>query len=164
MSFEPLRVLRLLTDAGVRFVVVGGMAGRLWGSPTVTGDIDICPSRDGENLDRLAGVLQSLDARLRGVDDDVPFLLDGGTLLAGDSFTFTTTAGDVDVIGTPEGTTGFEDLVHVAAEFELDGFSVLVADLGDLIRMKRAAGRPKDLIEVEVLEAVRNEVEAEGNG
>ena len=81
------------------------------------------------------------------------------TLAAGDSFTFVTAAGNVDVLGTPPGTDGYDDLEVTAVEVDLDGLSIRVADLDDLIRMKRAAGHPKDLIEVEVLEAVRDEVD-----
>lgn len=161
-AFEPLRVLTALNDAGVRYVVIGAYAGRILGSPTVTRDLDICHARDAANLDALAGVLRDFRARLRGVDDDVPFILDGRTLAAGDSFTFSTDAGDLDILATPAGTGGYDDLVRTAVETDLDGVSVLVADIDDLIRMKRAAGRPKDLVELEILGALRDELDARG--
>lgn len=157
MAFEPLRVLQDLTDGGVRFVVIGGIAATIHGSPTVTGDLDVCPERSLANLERLAAVLASLHARLRGAPEDVPFLLDGRTLLAGDSFTFVTDAGDVDVLGTPSGTGGYDDLRAGAEEVDLDGLVVPVTSIEDLMRMKRAAGRPKDRIELEVLGALRDE-------
>jgi hypothetical protein len=158
-SFDPLRLFRELNGEGVRYVVIGGFAANLLGSPTLTRDLDICPSRDRDNLDALATVLRTLHARLRGVDVDVPFRLEGGTLWAGDSFTFVTDAGDLDVLGTPAGTSGYEDLSRTAADTDLDGLLVKVAAIDDLIRMKRAAGRPKDLIEVEVLAALRDEID-----
>lgn len=74
-------------------------------------------------------------------------------------FTFTTRVGDVDILGMPAGVGGFAELAAVAVRFELDGLTVLVASNDDLIRMKRA-GRPMDLIEVEVLSAVRDELDA----
>jgi hypothetical protein len=65
------------------------------------------------------------------------------------------------VIGQPAGVKGLEELATNAVEFDLgDGLVVPVCALEDLIRMKRAAGRTKDRIELEVLEAVREEVEA----
>jgi hypothetical protein len=64
----------------------------------------------------------------------------------------------VDCVGAPAGVSGFEEIVRDAVELDLDGLTVSVASIDDLIRMKRAAGRPKDLIEVEVLAAVRDEV------
>jgi hypothetical protein len=156
--FDFLRSLRTLTQHGVSFVVIGGIGGRLHGSTTVTGDVDICYAGDPANLERLAAALRALNARLRGVDDEVPFVLDAASLQAGDHFTFTTDAGDLDCMGTPAGVAGFEELDANASTLDLEGFSVQVASLDDLIRMKRAAGRPKDLIEVEVLGALRDEV------
>ncbi len=158
-AFDPLRVLRTLNDHRVRFVLIGGYAGALRGSPVITGDVDICYARDNENLHRLAAALQVLDAHLRGAPPDVPFQLDATTLRAGDHFTFTTTAGSLDCLGTPAGTQGFEDLDAAATDEDLDGLVVRVAALDDLIRMKRAAGRPKDLIEVEWLSALRDELD-----
>lgn len=159
--FDPLRALAALNAAGVRYVVIGAYAGRILGSPTVTRDLDICHARDQANLDALARVLRELRARLRGIDDDVPFILDARSLAAGDSFTFSTDAGDVDVLATPAGTGGYDELVRTAVETDLDGIRVFVADIDDLIRMKRAAGRPKDLIELEVLGALREELDAQ---
>jgi hypothetical protein len=121
----------------------------------VTNDTDICYERSDENLSRLSAALVRLGARLRGADDDVPFRPDPATLAAGDHFTFTTSAGNLDCLGTPAGTEGFDRLARNAATFEVAGLQVLVASIEDLIAMKRAAGRPKDLIEVELLDAIR---------
>jgi hypothetical protein len=140
-------------------VLIGGLGARLHGSTTVTNDVDICYARDEENLGRLASALGELKARLRGVDDDVPFILDARTLRAGDRFTFVTDTGSLDVLGSPTGTEGFDDLLAGSDEMDMGGFTVHVASIDDLIRMKRASGRPKDLIEVEVLGALRDEVE-----
>jgi hypothetical protein len=158
-AFDPVRALRTLDAHGVEFVVIGGIAGRLWGSPTVTNDIDVCYRNSPENLERMASALRSLRARLRGVDDDVPFQLDAAALANGNTFTSVTDAGNLDVLGTPSGTNGFDDLVATAVEMDLADLKVMVCDLEDLIRMKRAASRPKDLIEIEVLSALREELD-----
>ena len=158
-AFDPLKAFRVLLQHGVRFVIIGGLAGRLLGSPTVTNDLDICYGRDPANLERLANALRALKARLRGVDEEVPFELDAESLAAGDTFTFVTDAGYLDIIGTPAGTTGYDDLARTATKLELNGLSVAVTHVEDLIRMKRAAGRPKDKIEVEVLLALRDELD-----
>jgi hypothetical protein len=139
--------------------VIGAIAGRLHGSPTVTRDLDICYARDVANLAALAAALTEMQARLRGVEEDVPFILDARTLRAGDSFTFETDAGDLDVLAAPAGTHGFDELMRTAEPMDLGGLTVNVASLDALIQMKRAAGRPKDLIEVEVLAAVRAEID-----
>jgi predicted nucleotidyltransferase len=158
MAFDPIGAMQTLQRHDVRFVVIGGVAARLWGSPTMTDDVDICYDRNPANLQRLAAALTELHARLREVDDDVPFLLDATTLAKGQNFTFTTSAGPLDVLGLPAGVKDFTELAVNAAQFDLgDGVVVAVCDLEDLIRMKRAAGRPKDRVELEILGAVREE-------
>jgi hypothetical protein len=156
-AFDPLELLATLVRHHVRFVMIGGLAGRIWGSPTVTNDLDICYARPRANLERLADALRDLDARLRGVPEDVPFLLDVETLAAGDHFTCVTRAGNLDCLGFPAGSGGYEKLRATATGMELGEVEVLVADLRDLIRMKQASGRPKDLIEVEILKEVLDE-------
>jgi len=158
--FDPLLTLRRLIDHRVRFVLIGGYAAALRGSPMMTGDVDICYARDPENLERLAGALVGLRARLRGAPADVPFQLDARTLERGDHFTFATDAGPLDCLGTPAGTEGFSDLDASATDIDLDGLVVRVSSLEDLIRMKRAAGRPQDRIAVEWLSALRDELES----
>jgi hypothetical protein len=158
--FEYLDSLETLTKHGVRFVVIGGVAGNLRGSTTVTQDVDVCYARDRENLLRMAAALQELHARLRGAPSDVPFILDAKTLEMGDHFTFATDVGSMDILGHLSGIPGgYEELERAADDMDLGGFTVRVASIDDLIRMKRAVGRPKDLIEVEVLGALRDEID-----
>lgn len=157
--FDPIGALQVLADHQVRFVLIGGYAAGVLGAPIMTNDLDICYERSMDNLKRLAEALQSLGARLRvpGVDEDLPFQLDAKTLAAGDSFTFETRLGDLDVLGTPSGTSGFKDLDSAAAPFLLrEGLIVRVCSLDDLIRMKEAAQRRKDIAHLEQLAAVRD--------
>jgi hypothetical protein len=157
--FDPLAVLRTLVEHDVRFVLIGGFAAAIRGSPVITGDVDVCYARDDENLQRLAAALAELGATLRGAPSDVPFRPDAQTLKAGDHFTFATASGPLDCLGTPAGTDGFADLDASATAENLDGLVVRVASVDDLIRMKRAAGRPQDLIAVEWLAALRDELD-----
>ena len=157
-QFEPEAVIRLLGRHEVRWVLIGGLAAITHGAPLVTQDVDVCYARDGDNLQRLAAALTEVHAELRGADPDLRFRMDAKTLRAGDSFTFTTDVGWLDILGTPSGTTGFEDLARTADVFDLFGYRVLVASVEDLIRMKRAAGRPKDLLALEELGALREEL------
>jgi hypothetical protein len=158
-SFEPLEALRILLDHGVRFVLIGGFAAAIRGSPMMTGDVDICYARDDANLGRLAAALAALGARLRGAPPDLPFRPDAPTLRAGDHCTFATSAGALDCLGHPAGTDGFADLEASATDEDLDGLVVPVASLEDLIRMKRASDRPQDRIAIEWLSALRDELD-----
>jgi hypothetical protein len=91
------------------------------------------------------------------VAEDVPFVLDARTLRNGDSFTFDTDLGAFDVLATPSGTSGYQDLAAGAQRMDIGGVEVDVVALDDLIRMKRAAGRVKDRLAVEELIALRDE-------
>lgn len=144
-------ILNALTDNHVDYVLVGDVAGSAWGSPTVADVMALTYDRAAENVERLCAALESLDAAF-----------DAETLRRGLNFTFTTRAGDVDVLGQPAGVDGWAELAPNAVPMEIGGVTVPVADLDDLIRMKLAAGRPKDRIEVEILAAVRDEREAQG--
>ena len=159
-KFRPGAALAALLEHRVRFVLIGGLAARLHGSPSITRDVDICYARDRTNLERLSAALVELHARLSGAPVDITFLLDARTLEMGDSFTFDTDAGKLDILATPAGTKGFDELNANAVEMRFDLMAIRVSAIDDLIRMKRAAGRPQDLKEVEILGALRDELEA----
>jgi hypothetical protein len=162
--FQPVTALRVLSEHDVVFVVIGGLAGRIHGSPQITNDLDICYARDEDNRKRLARALTALDARLRGpnVPDDLPFTLDAETFRDGGHFTFATRAGSLDVLGFPAGTDGYEDLAAAAVEIRFEGVTVLVTALDDLMRMKRAAGRLQDRLALEYLAALRDRRDERG--
>ncbi len=97
------------------------MAGGVHGSSLSTYDVDFAYSREQENLEKLAALLGSLDAKLRGAPADVPFLLDAKTLAAGANFTFTTTMGSVDLLGDPAGAPPYERLRRAATVIDVQG-------------------------------------------
>jgi predicted nucleotidyltransferase len=154
-DFRPATLLRRLVEGGVDFVVVGGVAAVALGSVQITRDLDITYAGDAENLERLGRVLVLLGARLRGGADDVPFVPDGRTLRHTRILTLDTADGPLDLLAAPDGAPGYEDLRAHAEMAVVGGVEVHVAALDDLLAMKRAAGRPKDLIAVEELEAIR---------
>ena len=151
-DFDPTRVLAALHEAGVRFVLIGGMAAILHGDAGVTFDLDVVPAREGDNLDRLAAALRTLGARIRAVDapGGLAFDCSGGFFrnLSEDSIlNLTTVAGDLDLAFRPSGTQGYADLKRDAAEVEVaDGVRIHVASLVAVIRSKEAANREKDRI------------------
>ena len=148
------RLLRALVDGKVDFVVIGGVAAVLHGSARLTFDLDICFANDTANLDALGAVLTSLDARLRGVPEDVPFVADSATLKRVDVLTLTTVAGDLDVLRVPSGAPRYDVLRAHADRFDVGGFEVRVASIEDLIAMKTAGGRDKDRSDIAELEAL----------
>jgi hypothetical protein len=154
-EFRVDHLLAALTTHGVDFVVIGGIAATLLGSARDTFDLDICPATDRGNLTSLGKALSELGARLRGVEAAVPFVPDERTLAHIEVLTLETDWGPLDVLMRPSGSPPWERLRKRAERKDLGSFSVLVASIDDLIAMKTAAGRDKDLIVVEELEAIR---------
>lgn len=148
-------LLRRLTEREVDFVVVGGVAVILQASPRLTKDLDICYAPEQVNLDRLGAVLIELGARLRGVEEDLPFVPDGRALRHTQILTLTTVDGGLDLLVEPDGSPSYPALRRRADQIDIDGIVVRVASIEDLIAMKRAAGRPQDLVDLESLEIAR---------
>jgi hypothetical protein len=126
----------------------------------LTVDVDVCPAVDRENLENLAAALGELAATLRDAPPDLPFHADRATLERAELLTLTTPYGDLDVVKRPPGVDGYDELARNAVNAELDEQLVVpIAAIDDLIRMERASGRPKDRIELEVLGALREELD-----
>ena len=142
-DFEGL--IRRLRDMDVRFVIVGGFAGVVLGSPRVTVDLDIVYARDADNLARLTLALEPLSPYLRGAPPGLPFRLDVPTLIRGLNFTLTTAMGDLDLLGEVAGGGTYEELLPHTRRIRVFETDIDVVTLSQLIRLKRAAGRPKDL-------------------
>ena len=137
--------LSVLEKHGVEFVVIGAFSAVAQGYPLPTEDLDVTPSRDRTNLERLAAALIELKAELRLPEEQThAFPIDADYLARADSWTLTTTAGWLDILFAPAGTNGYEDLRRDAVQTTLRGTPVLLASLRDIIRMKEASRRPKD--------------------
>lgn len=162
IQFEPGVIVGILVRHEVRFVVIGGIAGRLHGSPRMTRDLDICYARTPPDLQRLAAALRELQVSLRGADKGLPFQVDARTLQNGLNFTFDTPYGSFDCLGDASNGYTYDVLAPNAELGDIGGFSVRVVSLDDLIRMKRATGRPQDLADVETLSKLREVREDRG--
>src|SRR5665213_1642990 len=132
-----------LLKHGVRFIVIGGQAEYIFGSPRVTYDTDICYERSAENLSRLANVLKELDVHLRNAPRDLPFIIDARSLALGSNFTFTTSIGDFDLLGYVEPIGDFHALDRRATNYQIDQMVLRVIHLDDLFRIKQHVNRPK---------------------
>jgi hypothetical protein len=157
-DFRPTALIGALVRADVDFVVIGGVAVVVQASPRFTRDLDISYATDTANLKKLGSLLVALDAKLRGVQDDVPFTPDARTLRRTQMLTLTTRDGDLDLLVDPPGSPGYAALRRHADLVDLDGDPVRIASLEDLIEMKRTAGRPQDHIDIESLEVARSRI------
>jgi hypothetical protein len=152
------QLLGALGKGKVEFIIVGGVAARAHGSARLTDDLDVSYSRTPANVSRLVAALAPLKPYLRGAPPGLPFDWSVATVRAGLNFTLTTTAGSIDLLGEIVGGGTYEDLSAHALTIRLFGRDVQLLDLPWLIRVKRAAGRPKDLEVIAELEALQEEI------
>ena len=155
-TFQPQEILAALDGHGVDFVLIGGLAATLHGSPHLTQDVDITPSLDSDNLTRLSAALTELAARVRarGVEGGVPFSHDAQSFAEVRVWNLTTRYGDLDLSFVPSGTAGFDDLSRDATVIKLEGIDVRVASLADVVRSKQAANRVKDQLTLPALREI----------
>lgn len=153
-------LLRTLLAHDVEFVVIGGLALPAHGLVRATRDLDIVPRPDRENRARLLAALKTVDARPIDTDDfrpeelPVPFGPEG--LEHGGNWALSTTAGRIDVLQWVAGVEGYDHLRANALAVPVpDVGTVFFAGYDDLVSMKRAAGRPQDLLDIEALTELR---------
>jgi hypothetical protein len=151
------QLLAVLTRARVEFIVIGGFAATAHGSAHVTVDLDAVYRRTTENMVRLADSLEPLKPYLRGAPPGLPFRFNVQTIQRGLNFTLTTDAGDLDLLGEAAGGGTYEALLPRSEMRELFGLECRFVNLETLIRLKRAAGRPKDFERIAELEVLRQE-------
>jgi hypothetical protein len=159
-EFDPGEVLRVLEEHEVRYVVIGALAAIVAGAPLLTSDLDITPARDETNLQRLVFALRDLHGTLRVSNDPegAAFPIDVALLRNAESSTLSTRAGSLDLVFSPAGTRGYDDLKQDARPGRIGGLIVPVASLLDVIRCKEAARRPKDLQALPILRQTLEEV------
>ena len=138
------RVLRVLTDGAVEFVLIGGVAANLHGSARATFDVDVVYSRARANITRLVKCLAPYQPYLRGAPPGLPFQFDETTVRNGLNFTLDTQLGEVDVLGEVAGGGNYAQLLPHTVELDAFGVRCKCVTLERLIQLKRAAGRPKD--------------------
>jgi predicted nucleotidyltransferase len=140
---------------GVEFIVIGGQAETLMGSPRVTFDVDLCYRRSPENHERLASALKGLNVRLRNAPPDLPFVPDARTLGMGSNFTFQTSIVDLDMLGWVEPIGNYDELLKNCQTYPIGPLSVKVISLDDLIRIKQHIKRSKDIDSLYQLLAIK---------
>src|ERR1700704_2857548 len=144
MSAQFDKLLPVLVQANVEFILIGGVAGIIHGSSRLTYDVDVVYARTSANLTRLAEALKPHAPYLRGAPLGLPFVLDVPTLRNGLNFTLTTKLGDLDLLGEVVGGGSYKELSPHTFVVSAFGVKFRCVDLLTLIKLKRAAGRPKD--------------------
>jgi hypothetical protein len=147
-------VIGALAAAGVRFVVVGGVAAGIHGSSRATFDLDICYDPAPGNTGKLAALLATWHAYLRGVEPGLPFIMDAKAFSITPVMTLTTDLGPLDVMDRVAGVGDFADVLANSVEVETPAVRFRVLALASIVQAKRAVRRPKDLDQLPELEAL----------
>jgi predicted nucleotidyltransferase len=154
-------LLRELTDAGVEFFLIGGVAVGYHGHVRATKDVDVVPSPDASNLDRLAATLAQLDAMVDGSGefsaDELPDPLDPAELGTGGNWVLETRLGRLDILQWIGDIGLWAEMSGDAIADEIAGVPIKIVDYHDLVRLKELAGRPEDLSDLERLRQARGE-------
>jgi hypothetical protein len=148
------KAIQTLCDAGVEFVVIGGVSATFHGSAMVTYDLDICYARTAPNLKRLRTALAPYHPRPRGFPAELPFVWNEQTLQSGTIFTLQTDLGEIDLLAEVAGLGTFREVKEHSVVVEAFDRRVASLDLPGLIRSKRASGRKKDLLVIPELESL----------
>jgi predicted nucleotidyltransferase len=156
MMINPYReILQALQDAGVRYLVIGGVAVNLHGYRRFTGDIDILLALEAENLEKMTalmhqmGYVERLPMQLRSLSDHAQvekWIAEKGmtaySFLSNDQRRI-----NIDVLAGAS--LRFEDFDSRKVTIDLEkGLKVPVIAFDDLLAMKREAGRKEDTADV----------------
>lgn len=155
-AFDEL--LRRLAAADVRFVLVGGFAVNAWGVVRGTKDLDLVVDPDPDNLARLGSVAAEVGGSVQRPDALAGSARSIAAMISeGERVMITTPLGAIDVVQGLDGVPPYADLRDKAEAIVVFGVEVLVCSLEDLRKMKRAAGRPRDLVDLEDLDAAHRQ-------
>lgn len=150
VPLDAERILRVLAEHEVDYVLIGGLAVQTHGHVRTTNDADLIPAPDRPNLERLAAALRSLDAHVLHPGEEET-IVSAAMLPRATIWQFVTRDGGVDVMHEVPGGRPYAELSERALRVHLGEVEVPVADLDDLIRMKLARGRPVDIADVSAL-------------
>jgi hypothetical protein len=148
--FDGQEILSVLAGHGVEFLVVGAVAVQTHGYIRSTLDLDVIPRPTSLNLSRLAEALADLDAKPRHAGARMR-LTDPNWLKRAPAVAMVTRVGWFDVLNAETIGRSYDELHEGALTIEVRGLQITVVGLRDLIRMKKAAGRPQDLADIEAL-------------
>jgi predicted nucleotidyltransferase len=150
-------LLEGLVSAGVEFILVGGLATVVQGSPVTTMDVDIVPHQTPENIRRLLVFLKSIGAFHRRSDKKVITPTEEHLSAKGHSL-FTTPFGPLDVLAVIEEGKSYQDLFEHTIKIDFHGHTITVLDLETLIALKRTSKDPKEKLRLPILEATLSQL------
>ncbi len=144
-------LLKGLNEAGVEFIVVGGLAAVIQGVPVTTFDLDIVHRRTDKNISKMMKFLKAVEAIQRRPDENI--IHPKETDLKGTGHVLlTTNLGPLDVLGAIENDQGFDELMPSAIAIDFKGSTTYVLSLQVLVDLKRESKIPEDQYRLQIYE------------
>jgi predicted nucleotidyltransferase len=154
--------LKKLNDAEVEYVIIGGVAAILHGSPRTTLDVDVCAVLTEPNLTRIVSMLRGLNPRFRMRPDKLPMPEEPARLQGFRNLNLDTDLGTIDFLTEVTGVGTYENVLAHSELMEVAGMPCRILTLDALIAAKRAANRIKDRVALFELEAIRKRMQERG--
>jgi len=150
-------LLKGLNEAGVEFILVGGVAAVVQGAPVTTFDLDIVHRQTDENIEKLMKFLRSIGAYQRRPDDKI-IEPDERDLKGKGHVLLTTSFGPLDVLAAIEKGRDFKELLTDSIEIEFQGFKVYVLSLETIVALKRESKDLRDQYRLQILEETLRQI------
>lgn len=145
MDEDLLKILKLLTESEVDFVLIGGIAARFHGSSMLTQDVDVAIAMNEQNLLKASKALEAFSPRFRHKEPPIFFDEEQAKKSDWKNLYLETDLGVLDCLGEVKGVGDYDACVKGSVEVEIEDFTMRVLDRETLIQAKEAVGRPKDL-------------------
>jgi predicted nucleotidyltransferase len=154
------RILDDLNGAGVRYVLIGGIALIRHGVVRATRDVDAVFDPDPSNVERIRALIEQWGAT-RPDGSPIP----EGSIVGNRTIHLATPHGDLDLLAEDVASVGFSGLLARAENRRVDGVEAPICSLADLVALKRIAGRERDQVDLADLEAAHGELpDSRGSG
>lgn len=149
------QLLKRLIENDVEFIVIGGVAAALHGSPMSTVDLDVCAPMTDQNVERIHAAMQGISPRFRMRPDKMRLWDEPSRLHGLKNIYLSTDIGVIDILGELPGVGSYRDIADKFEMFEIDGLRQKVLSVDTLIAAKTIAGRDKDKAAVRHLQVAQ---------
>lgn len=153
-SLDVEELFRVLAEHSVDYLVIGGVAAQVHGRRRTTKDLDVTPASDPENFERLAAALAILEAHPTSFGPGAPAPSAEQLSAAPIVPPLSTRHGELHILNDVPGADPYSEMRARSLTVEINGVAIQIVSVDDLIRMKRATGRPSDLEDVQAITAV----------
>ncbi len=152
---DSVKMLKMLLENEVEFILVGGFAAVVHGVSTITQDLDLCFHFTAKNVQRLLNALKTLHPLHRVLSKTLPITQSIEELTRFKNLYLKTDIGSLDLLGQVSDLGNYQDLLSHIETIAMFDLPCKIIDIPSLIKAKKFMGRPKDKQAVVELEAIK---------